>query len=133
LVAAFMAYGEVKIGGGRVADHGFGEFYVLAALAILAMGVQATTIRQVGGQSIRTTYISGVLTDLGRGLAERAAGQSGTAVGVLHGGPFTRISCASSRRPTRTKRRNQASSADLSRKSAAQELRPGKTNRASSR
>jgi uncharacterized membrane protein YoaK (UPF0700 family) len=86
LVAAFMVYGEARVGSGRVVDHSLGEFYVLAALAILAMGLQATSIRRVGGQSIRTTYISGVLTDLGRGLVERVRDRdAGTAVGLLAG------------------------------------------------
>ena len=86
LVAAFMFYGDARVGSGRVADHDLAGFYVLAALAIVAMGLQAASIRRVGGQSIRTTYISGVLTDLGRGLAERARDREATtAVGLLAG------------------------------------------------
>jgi uncharacterized membrane protein YoaK (UPF0700 family) len=86
LVAAFMTYGEARVGSGRVSDHSLSEFYVLAALAILAMGMQAASIRSVGGQSIRTAYISGVLTDLGRGIVERVRDRDpGIAVGLLAG------------------------------------------------
>jgi uncharacterized membrane protein YoaK (UPF0700 family) len=86
LIAAFMAYGEAKIGTGKVADHELSGFYVLATFAILAMGLQAASIRRVGGQAIRTTYISGVLTDLGRGIAGLLhEGKAETAVGLLAG------------------------------------------------
>ena len=87
VVAAFMAYGEARIGAGRVSDHGLGGFYVLAALAIIAMGLQASSIRRVAGQSVRTTYITGVLTDFARGAVERVARGSNaeTVVGLLGG------------------------------------------------
>jgi uncharacterized membrane protein YoaK (UPF0700 family) len=87
VVAAFMLYGEARIGAGRVADHGLGGFYVLAALAIVAMGIQAASIRRVGGQAVRTTYITGVLTDFSRGAVQRLArgSRADTAVGLLGG------------------------------------------------
>ena len=39
------------------------RFYLLVALATLAMGVQNATLRRVGGVTVRTTYISGMLTN----------------------------------------------------------------------
>lgn len=64
LLAGFMAYGVRVVHHHAVADHSLGGFYALAALAILAMGVQAATITQVSGRAVRTTYVSGVLTAL---------------------------------------------------------------------
>jgi uncharacterized membrane protein YoaK (UPF0700 family) len=46
------------------------EFYGLAALLPLAMGVQNATLRRVGGQRIRTTYVTGMLTDLAETAVE---------------------------------------------------------------
>ena len=69
LVAAFMVYGNAEVGAGRAPDHELASFYVLAALAIVSIGVQAATLTQVGGETIRTAYISGVLTNLGQALA----------------------------------------------------------------
>ncbi len=37
-------------------------FYPLMALPVLAMGLQNATLRKVGGQIVRTTYITGMLT-----------------------------------------------------------------------
>ncbi len=40
------------------------RFYGLAALPALAMGLQNATLHRVAGTTIRTTYISGVLTSM---------------------------------------------------------------------
>jgi len=40
------------------------EFYLLAALPALSMGLQSTTFRRVGRYTIRTSYITGTLTAL---------------------------------------------------------------------
>jgi uncharacterized membrane protein YoaK (UPF0700 family) len=63
----FTIYGASEVGSGAVSGTGTGPFYVLAALAIGAIGLQAATITEVGGATIRTAYISGVLTRLGQG------------------------------------------------------------------
>jgi uncharacterized membrane protein YoaK (UPF0700 family) len=39
-------------------------FYPIAALPALAMGLQNTTLRKVGGLGVRTTFISGILSSL---------------------------------------------------------------------
>jgi uncharacterized membrane protein YoaK (UPF0700 family) len=40
------------------------QFYLLAALPALAMGVQNATLRKTGKHGVRTTYITGMLTNL---------------------------------------------------------------------
>ncbi|HET7662712.1 MAG TPA: YoaK family protein [Rhodanobacteraceae bacterium] len=63
LLIAFMGYGAYVTGvDGRVADHSLRGFYVLAALAIIAIGFQACALQHAGGQRARTTYVSGMLT-----------------------------------------------------------------------
>jgi uncharacterized membrane protein YoaK (UPF0700 family) len=65
LLAVFMTYGSTLIGpGGSVSDHSPSGFYLLAALAIVAMGVQTCVLRHIAGQSVRTTYVSSVLMNL---------------------------------------------------------------------
>jgi len=39
------------------------RFYALVALPSLAMGIQNATLRRVGSATVRTTYISGMLTN----------------------------------------------------------------------
>lgn len=55
-------------------------FYLLAALPALAMGVQNATVRRVGGQTVRTSYITGALTDIAEGVVDhlyaRTAGRA---------------------------------------------------------
>ena len=64
LIAAFMSYGSTLV----VRNHAVGRagsgFYVLAALAVLSMGMQTAALRQLSGRTISTTYVTGVLTSL---------------------------------------------------------------------
>jgi uncharacterized membrane protein YoaK (UPF0700 family) len=64
LITAFMLYGRTVITDGVVHDHSLSGFYVLAALGVLSMGMQTSALRQLGGQTVRTTYVTGVLTSL---------------------------------------------------------------------
>lgn len=64
LVAAFMLYGSTLVVGHSVRGHSLSGFYVLAALAVLSMGIQTSALRQLGGRRINTTYVTGVLTTL---------------------------------------------------------------------
>lgn len=48
------------------------ELYVLTGLASLAMGVQNATITRISGGVVRTTHVTGVLTDLGLEAAQLA-------------------------------------------------------------
>lgn len=64
LIAAFMLYGRTTLTDDHVPDHTLSGFYVLAALGVLAMGIQTAALRQLGGRTISTTYVTGVLTSL---------------------------------------------------------------------
>jgi uncharacterized membrane protein YoaK (UPF0700 family) len=64
LIAAFMLYGTTLLHDHRIAGRSLGGFYVLAALAVLSMGMQTSALRQLGGRTISTTYVTGVLTSL---------------------------------------------------------------------
>lgn len=67
LLAAFMVYGGVSASH-ELWSHPLRGFYVLAALAIISIGLQACALRQIAGRTVRTTYISGVLTNLAQEL-----------------------------------------------------------------
>jgi uncharacterized membrane protein YoaK (UPF0700 family) len=62
LIATFMLYGRTILGDGQVSGRSLDGFYVLAALAIVSMGLQTAGLRQFGRQRVRTTYVTGVLT-----------------------------------------------------------------------
>lgn len=64
LLAAFMFYGSLVLHGEGVKDHSLRGFYVLAALAIFSLGLQTCALKQVAGKTVRTTYVSGVLTNM---------------------------------------------------------------------
>jgi uncharacterized membrane protein YoaK (UPF0700 family) len=49
------------------------RFDMQASLASLAMGVQTATVRRIDGVTVRTTYITGMLTTFGEELAELLA------------------------------------------------------------
>lgn len=68
LLALFMLCGSAFIVNGSVRTETVWAFYLLAALPALAMGVQNATLRRVAGQTLHTTYITGVLN----GLAEES-------------------------------------------------------------
>lgn len=68
LLGGFLAYANVALPGDHVVGRAGADFYVPAALAILSMGVQLTVLQHVAGGTVRTTYVSGVLT----GFAQEA-------------------------------------------------------------
>jgi uncharacterized membrane protein YoaK (UPF0700 family) len=61
LLAVFMLVGSAAVIEGSVQTASAWAFYWLAALPALAMGLQNATLRQVSGQTLHTTYITGVL------------------------------------------------------------------------
>lgn len=63
LLIAFVFFGG-GLGRGGAAPEGL-EFYTLAALLAFAMGLQSATLRRVGHRTIRTTYVTGMLTNFG--------------------------------------------------------------------
>jgi uncharacterized membrane protein YoaK (UPF0700 family) len=72
LLATFMLYGSTLLTGGRVQGRSLGGFYVLAALAVVSMGIQTSALRQLGGRTLSTTYVTGVLTSLTQEAANYA-------------------------------------------------------------
>jgi len=71
LVATFMGYGSTVI------HHGFGPaetsapFYGLAALATVALGLQTAALTRIDGATVRTSYVSGMITRLAQGVVRR--------------------------------------------------------------
>jgi uncharacterized membrane protein YoaK (UPF0700 family) len=70
LVAAFMSYGSTVAHDGTAPSR-TAAFYVLEAFATLALGLQTAALTEIGGATVRTSYISGVLTNLAQGLVRR--------------------------------------------------------------
>lgn len=64
LILAFMLYGQSILVGDSVPGRSLSGFYVLAALAVVSMGMQTAALRQLAGRTISTTYVTGVLTSL---------------------------------------------------------------------
>jgi uncharacterized membrane protein YoaK (UPF0700 family) len=62
LLGGFLAYAKLALSGDHVARRAGADFYIPAALAILSMGVQLTVLQHVAGGTVRTTFVSGVLT-----------------------------------------------------------------------
>jgi uncharacterized membrane protein YoaK (UPF0700 family) len=69
------------LGGSRLLENGVIDleprwrFYLLVALPALAMGLQNATLHRAGGQTIRTTYISGVLNSFSEDLVKYLFGE----------------------------------------------------------
>jgi uncharacterized membrane protein YoaK (UPF0700 family) len=64
LLAAFMVCGSLWTRTGEIRVEMGWKFVLLTALPALTMGLQSATLRKVGRASVRTTYISGMLTDM---------------------------------------------------------------------
>jgi uncharacterized membrane protein YoaK (UPF0700 family) len=73
LLLVFMLYGATIVGrGGAVRHHGLTGFYVLLCVLVLSMGLQTASVQRAGARRLRTTYITGILSDFaqqGVGLA----------------------------------------------------------------
>ncbi|HVW89749.1 MAG TPA: YoaK family protein [Gaiellaceae bacterium] len=64
LIAGFMA----------IVGCGEHPYYALEACSTSALGLQTAALTHVGGTTIRTSYVSGVLTNLTQGVVRRARG-----------------------------------------------------------
>lgn len=71
LVAAFMGYGSTVIRHGTIPRGTGSAFYVLLAVAVAALGFQTAALTSIDGETVRTTYVSGMLTRLGQSLVRR--------------------------------------------------------------
>ena len=63
LLALFILCGAAVYRDGALRPDDPWVFYLLAALPALAMGLQNAALRHVGGLGVRTTYITGMLTN----------------------------------------------------------------------
>jgi uncharacterized membrane protein YoaK (UPF0700 family) len=68
LIAALMLDGRHILRHNTAPDHAIGGFYTLLTLAILAMGTQTASLTKAFGQTLRTTYVSGLLTTFSQEL-----------------------------------------------------------------
>lgn len=75
LVAGFMGYGSTVVRHGTVPGHTLTGFYPLAALATVSLGMQSAALTEVRGATVRTSYISGVLTNIAQSTVRRLAGR----------------------------------------------------------
>jgi uncharacterized membrane protein YoaK (UPF0700 family) len=60
---AFLVLGSHALQGGVIRPSPSGIFAVCVVLLTLAMGLQTATVRQAGSQGVRTTFVTGVLSD----------------------------------------------------------------------
>ncbi len=63
LLGVFMALGQEVLGASNIAQVPAWRYYALAALPALAMGLQNATLHRIELGTIRTTYISAILTN----------------------------------------------------------------------
>lgn len=63
LIAVFLIWGRDLTAQGSLRGPSGGDFFALTALPTLAMGVQNAVLRRVGPVSVRTTYVTGMLTN----------------------------------------------------------------------
>jgi uncharacterized membrane protein YoaK (UPF0700 family) len=64
LLAVFSVFGGSLLAGGQISPSLGWRFYLAVALPSLALGLQNATLRRVGGHTVRTTFVTGMLTDL---------------------------------------------------------------------
>ena len=63
-LTGFTIFGSAYVVDDAVRPAALWAFYLLAALPAFAMGVQNAALRQVAGQTLHTTYITGVLQSM---------------------------------------------------------------------
>jgi uncharacterized membrane protein YoaK (UPF0700 family) len=61
LLLAFLVVGRTVLDG-REATAGSWDYYLLAIVVVLAMGLQNVALRRVAGLPIHTTFVTGILT-----------------------------------------------------------------------
>lgn len=69
LLTAFGVLAAPLMQGVRIVTDSAPLYYLLVSLPAFAMGLQNAVIRQSGGSVVRTTFVSGILTSVGEGLA----------------------------------------------------------------
>lgn len=64
LLLVFMLVGRAVVGSGST-PAGSWDYYFLAVVAVVAMGLQNVALRRVAGLPIHTTFVTGILTSVG--------------------------------------------------------------------
>lgn len=64
LLVALAVGGWAATTGGHIPHSPADVYYPLAGAAVLAMGLQTASLQRVSGRTVRTTYVSGMLTNL---------------------------------------------------------------------
>jgi uncharacterized membrane protein YoaK (UPF0700 family) len=72
LLAAVILLGDASLSHGVVAAQKGWTFYGLIVLAATAMGLQTSALRRLAGETVRTTFVTGMLTHLGEEVAKFA-------------------------------------------------------------
>jgi uncharacterized membrane protein YoaK (UPF0700 family) len=70
LLLTVMLLGDASLSGGKVTAQSGWTFYALVFLAATAMGLQTSALRRLGGKTVRTTFVTGMLTHLGEEAAK---------------------------------------------------------------
>jgi len=70
LLLAVMLIGDAELSHGVVSAQRGWTFYGLIVLAATAMGLQTSALRRLAGQTVRTTFVTGMLTHLGEEAAK---------------------------------------------------------------
>ncbi len=67
---AFLLLGTHALQGGVIRPSPSGTFYVCVVLLTLAMGLQTATVRRAGDQGVRTTFVTGVMSDWAHAMTQ---------------------------------------------------------------
>jgi uncharacterized membrane protein YoaK (UPF0700 family) len=67
---AFLLFGTQALQGGVIRPSPSGIFSLCVVLLTLAMGLQTATVRRASGQGVRTTFVTGVLSDWAQALTQ---------------------------------------------------------------
>jgi len=67
---AFLVIGTHALEGGVIRPSASGIFSLCVVLLTLAMGLQTATVRRAGGQGVRTTFVTGVLSEWAQALTQ---------------------------------------------------------------
>lgn len=81
LLVILAAVGSSEAAHGHIPRSEPGVFYPLAGAAVLAMGLQTATLQRISGKTVRTTYVSGMLTNLAEEAVSYMLGPARTASG----------------------------------------------------
>ncbi len=87
LLLAFLASGSTLRKMNAPQPRSIGEYALFVALPSLAMGLQNATLRRVGGKTVRTTYVTGTLTDMCEELVAWGFWRRDARAGVPQKGP----------------------------------------------